>query len=252
MAGDEILRGVTPNAGWGASLRGEPSDLEGWIYVLRAGFDPWVEVHGSETVLRSSVLDQMTTADEVRDLAIVLIDRLNGAVALSEGAKPIAFGGAIKFDPDGKLHRTMFAEMGAFEMSGDKMRAVVVVLGPDGQSVPPPPPQPTAVQTWVGLAEQDEMLEDALVYFGRSTDWFDIYKCLECLQLRAKGETSFLALDWAPKAQVELLKQTANWHRHARRRFLPPAKPMPLKEARSLLAVLLRRALEEFKASNVS
>jgi hypothetical protein len=90
-------------------------------------------MHGTETVLRSASLDELETANEVRDLANLQIERLNGAVALSQGAKPLRFGGVIEIAHDGKLHRTMFAEMGAFELR-DKMRAFGVAIGPDGNS----------------------------------------------------------------------------------------------------------------------
>ena len=47
------------------------------------------------------------------------------------------------------------------------------------QPIPPSPTVPSEVQAWATLADDDELLEDALIYFGRATDWFDIYKTLE-------------------------------------------------------------------------
>jgi hypothetical protein len=41
---------------WGAVIRGEARDLEDWISVLKEPFDPWVEIHGNDTVLRSRAL----------------------------------------------------------------------------------------------------------------------------------------------------------------------------------------------------
>jgi hypothetical protein len=140
-----------PKVGWGAVVLGEPTDLEDWAHVLKKPFDPWVEMHGTETVLRSASLDELESASEVRDRSIAQIERLNGAMALSQGSKPLRFGGVIQFAPDGRLHRTIFAEMVAFE-AGDKLRATVTVTGPDGKPVPPPPPQPSEVQRWVAIA----------------------------------------------------------------------------------------------------
>ena len=237
--------------GWGAVVQGEPSDLEDWAYTLKEPFDPWIEMHGTETVLRSASLDELETANEVRDLANLQIERLNGAVALSQGAKPLRFGGVIEIAHDGKLHRTMFAEMGAYELR-DKMRAFGLVIGPDGKPSPPAPPQPTEVQAWTKVAEDDELLDDALIYFGRATDWFDIYKTLECLIMRFGGgkEEAFLSLGWAAAAEITRLKRTANSARHAKRKFLPPPKPMDVKEARLLLGQLLQRALNEATRDN--
>jgi hypothetical protein len=152
----------------------------------------------------------------------------------------------IRFTPDGGLHETLFVDPGKFEVRDFIMPPTVTATGPDGQPVPPPPPQPSEAQRWVKLAEDEVWLDDALTYFGRATDGFDIYKALECLIKKfGPKEEQFFALNWAPKAEVERLKRTANWARHARRKFDPPANPMDLKEGRKLLSQLLRRALEE-------
>jgi hypothetical protein len=100
------------------------------------------------------------------------------------------------------------------------------------------------------IADSEPLLDEALIYFGKATDWFDIYKCLECLILRFGGEAAFLALDWAPSDDVERLKRTANYARHAKRKYAPPANPMGLKDARVLLRHLLRRALQAAVGQN--
>ena len=91
----------------------------------------------------------------------------------------------------------------------------------------------------------DDYLVDALIYFGRAslpepqqTFWFDIYKAFECLEKRFggnNGEAGFLRLDWAPRKDLKLLKQTANWSRHARRTFWPPPHPTTEEEAKVLM-----------------
>jgi hypothetical protein len=239
-----------PKVGWGAVVLGEPIELANWASVLKEPFDPWIEVHGDETVLRSASLDQLTSATEVRDRSIAQIERLNGAMALSQGSKPLRFGGVIQFTVDGRLHRTVFAEMAAFEVGG-KMHAIATVIGPDGKLVPPPPPQPSEVQRWMAIADGDGLLEDTLIYFGKAVDWFDIYNALECLILRFGGgsERAFLARAWGPEPDVVRLKQTANWARHARRKFDPPQNPMALEDARRLLGQLVRRAFIEMGPS---
>jgi hypothetical protein len=186
---------------------------------MKEPFDPWVEVNGADTVLRSVSLDGLSSAIQVRDCAIALIDRLNGVLALSGQAKPVRFGGVIQFAPDGGMHRTIFAEI--FEDLDVTMSATVTVFGGDGKPVPSPPPQPSQVQEWTLLAEREDLLDDALIYFGRATDWFNIYKTLECLILRFGGgrERDFLLLGWASEAEITRLKRTANAARHAKRQF---------------------------------
>lgn len=103
------------------------------------------------------------------------------------------FGGVVEVAENGALHRTLFAETfgGHYEFRGTG--ATIVTFGPDGKPFTPPP-RPTNVQAWAELADEDDLLEDALIYFGRSTDWFDIYKALECVFMRAGGEEDYLTL----------------------------------------------------------
>jgi hypothetical protein len=235
---------------WGAVIRGEQFDLDDWINALKVPFDPWVEVHGPDTVLRSQSFDGLSSADEVRDRAVTHVERLNGAMAISNNSQPLQFGGVVEFSPDGCLHRTVFLEAGAYGVG--RASAIGVALGPDGTPKAPPPPTPSEVQNWASLADADDLLEDALIYFGRATaprkrddptHWFDIYKTLECLILKfGPGEAAFLARNWAPASDVERLKRTANWARHARRKFNPPPNPMTMEDARDLTARLLRKA----------
>jgi hypothetical protein len=214
--------------------------------MLKHQSDVWVETHDSETVLRAILLDELGSAGEVRDRAIAFIDRLNGAMAVSHDSRPVRFKAVIRFTPDGRLHRTFLVEPVKFEGRGFVHPPAVTVIGPDGQPVALPPPQPSEVQRWSEIADQETWLDDALIYFGRATDWFDIYKALECLLDRYGGETAFVKLNWAPAGEVRRLKQTANSFRHAnRKKHQPPPNPMNLTEARALLGQLLRRALEE-------
>jgi hypothetical protein len=233
-------------AGWGAVLRGDATDIDDWQDVLKRPFDPWVEVHGSDIILRSKTLDSLGSAHEVRDHAIGMILRLNGAVALSQGARPVSFGGAVEFTSGGRLNHTVFAEIVGLE-GRDKMRASGVVCGPDGQPLPTTP-QRSEVQGWAAIAEIERLLEDALIHFGRRGDWFDIYKCLECLFGLYRGKREFYKLNWESKKKIKLMKQSADLHRHAKRarpEQKPPPNPMKIEEAQNLLASLLRRALED-------
>ena len=211
---------------WGAVLRGHDDDLRDWREMLKSPFDPWVEVHGPDHVLRSASLDGLTSASEVRD-RVAHIERLNGAMSVMRDCEPLQFSGVAELAPDGKLHRTLFAEVFQ-QLRRMSVVATAVTMGPDGNPTPAPPPGPSEAQNWAEIADGDELLEDALIYFGRAypafpkqhppTFWFDIYKAFECLEKRfAGGEADFLALDWAPRDDVKQLKTTASWARHARR-----------------------------------
>ena len=45
----------------------------------------------------------------------------------------------------------------------------ITVIGPGGQPVPPPTPQPSEVQRWHNLAAADIKLSEALIFFHRDT-----------------------------------------------------------------------------------
>jgi hypothetical protein len=155
-----------PKVGWGAVVLGKPPDLEDWANVLKEPFDPWVEMHGTKTVLRSASLDELGSASEVRDRPIAQIERLNGAMALSQGSRPLRFGGVIQFTPDGRLHETIFAEMAALELRGNKLNATVTVTGPGKPA--PPPPQASEVQRWMEIADGDPLTGRCVYLFRKS------------------------------------------------------------------------------------
>ena len=238
---------------WGAVLRGRDYDLEDWREMLKPPFDPWVEVDRDDVVLRSKSLDDLTSASEVRDRVVAHIDRLNGVMFVVRRSRPLQFSGVVEFAPDGKVHRTVFL-VGRMEEARDRMHAAgIVVTGPDGKPQPPPPAKASEVQHWAAIADNDDLLEDALIYFGRvsapelphpPTFWFDIYKALECLMHRSGGETEFLALNWAPPNDVRRLKRTADWARHARRKKIKPSPATTEQEAIDLMSRLLRKAFE--------
>ena len=239
---------MTHGSGWGAVVRGDPLDLRIWADELKEHFEPWVETHGNDTVLRSASFDGLKSAAEVPEHAIVCIDRLNGLLALTRDARPLRFDGAvIRFDADGQLHHTLLAGCGEYSIRGAGAR--FTMRGADGVPVPPAPSQESEVQKWTKLADNDEWLEDALIYFGRAINWFDIYKALECIMKRFGGKHKLVTFDWVDASEVDRLTRTANWFRHAKLANVPHPDPMKLPEARLFVGQLLRRALAEAASS---
>lgn len=118
----------------------------------------------------------------------------------------------------------------------------------------PAPPEPSNPQRWLSLAAEDDLLADALRYFGRGDDWFDIYKALECLIGRFGGGRRRTFSRWAGRAPTRLscLSGLADFWRHSPRgrpKVVPPPNPMERTEARRLLAKLIARALDEVPAT---
>ena len=233
-------------SGWGVVLEGERFDLDDWREAFKQPFgplDPWVMETKFGPTLRSSRLDGEATASKVCERAKALMDEVNGAIRASYGAGVVRRGDIVEILSDGTLRRHVFAQLD--EVLRIRLRLALVRLDPDGKPYPEPPPEPSRPQRWLRIAAEDDLLADALTYFARGDDWFDVYKALECFEMRFGGEEEFRSLGWADKGKIKLLKRTANSGRHARKKFDPPPHPMERTEARDLLATLMARAFLE-------
>lgn len=104
----------TLGPGWIAQVQGDSFDLAYWEQSLKPPFDPVCEriPHGDSTVwgLRSKTFDQLQSAEEIRDEAIVLIAWLNGALSAQCGAEPLTLQGVARIDNCGNFHFFVFAE----------------------------------------------------------------------------------------------------------------------------------------------
>jgi hypothetical protein len=233
---------LSPKPGWYALIEGEDFDLEDWRICLNEPFNPVAEIlPDGRTVLRSADFDEFQDADEVRERALILIARMNGALGLWNRTRPVRFDGVLRIDEDGKQHAYMFASMSA-SMGRLRGRATAVALGPDGKPLPPPPPKPSAPQAWNALAERDDDVSDLLDHFGRADNWYDVYKAIEFASHIAGGEHKLWKLLGDQAKPIKNLKATANYYRHAK--APKPAQLTSLPEARGTLAFLVRSVLE--------
>jgi hypothetical protein len=191
-------------------------------------------------VLRWSGFDELKSANEVRDLAPLIMEQLNAAMEIVHGSRQVRFEGVVEFLADGTRHRTLVAEVGEFEIRS-RAAATGVAIGPNGKELPPPPPQRSEVQQWAALAETNKDLRDALMHYARP-GWFELYKSFECLRDWAGGEPSLEAKNWVPPGDFERLRRTANsLFRHRPGKYEPPKVPMTLKEAREMIGALIQR-----------
>ena len=236
--------------GWYVVLGGDESDLEDWRYVLNEPFDPVaVKDQKERKILYSRQFENCRTAEEVRSRALVIISRLNGAMAMSNGTRPVQLANVLQIDEDENEKSHVFAEMSAIELFRVKVRATATVLGPDGEPVPPPPPQASPPQTWNDLAEANEDVSDLLSELGKAESWIDLYKVLEVATVIMGSRNALYALCDGQESKFRDLQRTANFHRHARGHSLP-GNPPTLREATSLTKWLVSRVLEHVKAAN--
>ena len=234
--------------GWGVVLQSE--DLDDWLGYLDNPFEPRVEQVGDKAVLRSASFDFAHSKEDLQGKADLLIKVLNGAVSVHQTAHA-ELGDAVEFR-GGKATFTAFPSTGKAAGKAS-VRGVAVTSGG-----PRPSPVQQRLSAVNSAAENDGFLKDALIYFGRAdpTDWFDLYKCVECLILRCSRhrppkptneppfcKEDFYAWTCEPVRAVKL-DQTANSYRHAEKKY-KVQDPMSFEEAKSFLSALLVRAANE-------
>jgi hypothetical protein len=238
-------RSAPPAPGWIAQLTGHEFDFQNWEQSLRPPFDPWCERiprdGGFVWALRSCSFDHLQSADEVRERAVPLIQRLNGALGVAGETDPLAFYGVGRIDNNGGFHLTVFAEV------HERGRAIAIataeVRDAKGKLIPPPPQEASRSQKWIKAAEENDDIADMLVFAGRADNWFDIYKTIELAQ-RLAGDRNQLRLLLGKSAnECERMWRTANSYRHARDNNRPTLLTT-LTEARLFLSLIVRTILD--------
>jgi len=234
-----------PTPGWIVQLTGHDFDLSYWERSLKLPFDPWCEriLRDGRFVfaLRSHTFDDAQSADEVRERAIPLIEQLNGALRVLEGAEPLTFQGVGRIDDQGGFHVTVFAGTGNIQLRGAMVTATGEVRDAKGNLIPPPPPSPSAAQRWAEAAEKDDDIADMLVFAGRADNWFDIYKAIELAERLSGGQHELPKLLGDATAECKNIRETANYYRHAR--TYRPETLTNLTQAKPLLSFIVRTVL---------
>ncbi len=229
---------------WLLILKGHEFDLEDLPSVLN---NPELAVikRDNKYLLRSSDFQAFTSADEVRERGLVLLDLLNGAAKLYfDSYREIAEDGVAQIDDDGKLHRTFFVSV--VEEVRAKDRVSVVSILSDGSRVPVQlPSQDPKIRHWIKLARQHKHVADALHFF-RENNWFSLYKVFEIIRDDVGNKQSITSKGWVSSSELNRFTQTAqsratlgDFARHASSNYVPPDNPMSLQEAQSLLKQLL-------------
>lgn len=229
---------------WAIDLAGEAFDLEDWEQNLKPPFDPWVERSDKFTILHWAGFNDAESVDEVYEMARPVVDQLNGALWIANKTRPLRVGGVAEYDANGTRQTIIRAMVGRAEM---RLKATghAAALNAAGTVIPPPPPQPSEVQEWFRLSENNELLADALIYFSRA-EWFDIYKAIECLEDFVGSQAALEKLAWIGAFEFKNMKRSANSFRH-RGKHKAPQKLMPLKDARQLLGTMIREAFKRVK-----
>jgi hypothetical protein len=167
-----------------------------------------------------------------------LIKRVSRAFMLGPHKQPLnnlKCGGQLRVAEDGTKHHTIIIGAGKLTVSGGAVVAFGTVSGA-GAPVIVRDPTKERIEA-LDTLEGDEAVETMFALFEAEGDrWGTLYNILE--RVRAALDSN-IPREWISKADLALLERTANHDkaggltaRHHAAKTEPPAKPMPLKEAR--------------------
>ena len=220
---------------WLVRLKGEKFDLEDFPSLLRSPEHTAIEENGFY-YLKSSDFDSLGSADEVRERAIAIIDMLNGAMKLHiHNFRGVFEDGVTLIKEDGSRHH--YAYLGGTIAARAKVSATVTTSKGTQQIAP----QPSNVESWLSLAEDDEKVDKALRFFRENT-WFCLYKVYETIRDDVGGKDGKNVITkngWATNGRLDQFTHTAQYERHTRNTTPPKKGPMPIQEAESLIRGIL-------------
>lgn len=236
MSNDEAAPQLSE--GWGAQILVAEAYRDAWVAAFAKPFENWIERHEDGLYLRSVFFKNCPSPKEVKPIAIDILRVLAGAMALTHPPHEVRFQGVVRVDGNGRRQMTAFMEGGTY-------MTFVASLNNGGEP---------AARVAVRRAFSSEYLEEALAYFGDRGGWFDLYKCIESVELWAGGEHKLAALNLIPASDLKRTKKTANDARHARLKNTPLANAPSFIEAQTIVRDLLNAALarQATTASNSS
>jgi hypothetical protein len=217
---------------WIIELRGHKFDLQNLGDWFSSSLIRVTREHNSY-YLWSSKFTHLIEAEEVRQCALTLLQRMNALAKIHSGEfKNVELGNVLRRGNDGKPpHQYIFLET-------IKSQARVFGGAP-----------PISVD-WLELAEQDPNIAEALKNFSfREHNWVNLYKIYEIIEADFGGMNQLFEQTWVNESKIRAFKYTANHPaaeaggseaRHARSSQMPPKKPMRLPEAIALIKDLLQ------------
>jgi hypothetical protein len=232
---------------WEVFLRGPEHTLEELTHAFKG--NPNTIIKSSEGfALRSNKFVNLTDAADVRREATPIVKALSGiARMLLQSEASIAIASLVETRSDGSRNIFVELEPAILKMSGGLVS--VRVTRADGSTEERRPSDPAP--TWLAKALATPEAARALSLRDTSPlSWTDLYRLFEVVVEGAGGAEVVTARGWASQAQLRRFKHSANSvkaagddARHGVEATDPPADPMTISEARSLIDILLSRWL---------
>ena len=232
---------------WEVVLRGPDHILGELTHAFRGDPDTIVQTNDG-FALRSTRFTDVTDAADVRRQATPIVQALSGiSKMLLQSEASLAIGSLVEIRPDGTRNIFLELEPAVLRISGGLVS--LKVTHADGSVEERRPSDPAS--TWLTKALATPEAARALRLRDKSPLlWTDLYRLFEVIVEGAGGADEVAAAGWASHVQLRRFKHSANsvktagdQARHGVEGTDPPADPMTIAEARSLVDILLARWL---------
>jgi hypothetical protein len=237
----EDLKLMTP---WMIEIDGDKFDLQ---ELLRLNSVSGISIteEDSRYYLRSDEFNAYTKARDVLNRGTEVLKVINGIAQLEiQNWRNVRVCGVARDEANGT--RTQFAFPEPI-IARTRFSANATVIKSDG-TVQTSKPQST-IESYLKIAKKDACVEKALrIYGSREHSWSNLYIIYEIIESDMGGKDLIIGNGWSSGSKIEKFKHTANSvsaagddARHGKENTEPPASPMPLSEAESMIGDLLKQ-----------
>ena len=221
---------------WLVRLKGEQFDLEDFSKHLRLPVIKVVKRKDELFYLESSDFNSLTSPKEVLERGRELIKIINGAEKLKrDNFLGISEDVMILENDDGMQEGYIYPE--------EKFK-IIDNYTDDSEKIVT---HPNDLESLIEVAIKCKVVADALGFCQDDT-WICLYKAYEIIRDDVGGELQIIKNGWSVKSAIKRFTQTAQSRdalgdsaRHASKKYIPPAQPMTLMEARVLIKTILSR-----------
>jgi hypothetical protein len=233
--------------GWMLRLHGDEMDLA--LLARHSPIGRFVVIHEPELgyLMTSDQVRAAPSAREASDLAVADAAELWGICRLADRlCPPFHLGPVFSRRADGKYDTTIVAEAAHLRL---RLFPPTIVVGTNVYA-----PDPPIFKMYGERAATDERIHRALWLYGLpdATSWVGLYRVLEVIEEDLGKIPSDTRAGWPSATRRKLFERTANSFqavggaaRHGHTKRQPPKSPMPIEEARELIASLLAKWISE-------
>jgi hypothetical protein len=230
---------------WFVVITGDNFDLEELSKSLNSA-ELCVTRYKNEFILKSTDLNMLKDADDVRNKANEVLSQINGAARLTLGMqKPITVASVGKINDDGTVLGFVYIP----SPTNLRTRVSMSLIAPDGTIKESHPGDP--VRDWTTIARHNTNVKKVLRLLGKNIyDWVNLYRIYEVIENDVRGMPNIINKGWATEKAIKHFKYTANSPaaigdeaRHGKNTIPPLKDPMALSEAKALIETIFRNWL---------